>query len=414
MNSLIKEIEYAIKNAVEEYVQCISSKYEEIDIEDLEEIWNDVSKSMKLSVTMKSSGKVKSTTTAKPNGCPYKFIKGAKQDTICGSNAKDGNVYCSRHKKYEGTEVKEKKSSPDPKRSTVKPKSKSRSPVKSTQRVLRKNKNIDKLWHPETCLVFKSAKERTVVGKCVNDKLIDLTEKDIDECRKWGFSFLPIDDDESSEDDSSSEEEKERFIYMEAPSSCASGKKFWECKISGDNYITRYGKVGKDGSTKEKSFESFDIASTEMDKMINSKSKKGYENKTSKKVETIKEIAKDKKTSKSTSKSFSTPSDIEDALNELQGTSSDQSDEEEKVIQNALGLGEKSYVAPQEEDDDEEDEEEDDEEEKDILGKNFIPNALGLRIKSDVAPLEDDDDDEEEEEMLIEEFDEDEDEDEDE
>ena len=377
MNSLTKGIESAIKNAIEEYVQCISQKYEEIDIDDLEELWNDVSKSMKISVTMKSPGKATTTKTnpvasADPNGCPYKFIKGTKQDTTCGAKAKEGNVYCSRHKKYEGTEPKERKSSPDPKRSTIKSKkSKSRSPAKSTQRVLRKNKKLDKLWHPETGLVFKSAKERTVVGKCVDDKLIDLTEEDIEECRKWGFSFVPLDEDEDDEGDESSDDEKsvvttpkERFIYMEAPSSSASGKKFWECKVVGETYTTCHGKVGKDGSTKEKTFESFDLATKEMDKMIKAKSKKGYE-------ETPKKVSK-KKESKD---SFRTPSDIEDALNELQGTSSD---EKEEDFENAAG-------------------------------KKFIPNALGLRGKAVAAPPNDEDDDEEEE-MLIEEFEDEEDE----
>ena len=377
MNSLTKGIESAIKNAIEEYVQCISQKYEEIDIDDLEELWNDVSKSMKISVTMKSPGKATTTKTnpvasADPNGCPYKFIKGTKQDTTCGAKAKEGNVYCSRHKKYEGTEPKERKSSPDTKRSTIKSKkSKSRSPAKSTQRVLRKNKKLDKLWHPETGLVFKSAKELTVVGKCVDDKLIDLTEEDIEECRKWGFSFVPLDEDEDDEGDESSDDEKsvvttpkERFIYMEAPSSSASGKKFWECKVVGETYTTCHGKVGKDGSTKEKTFESFDLATKEMDKMIKAKSKKGYE-------ETPKKVSK-KKESKD---SFRTPSDIEDALNELQGTSSD---EKEEDFENAAG-------------------------------KKFIPNALGLRGKAVAAPPNDEDDDEEEE-MLIEEFEDEEDE----
>jgi predicted DNA-binding WGR domain protein len=374
MNSLTKGIESAIKNAIEEYVQCISQKYEEIDIDDLEELWNDVSKSMKISVSMKSPGKATTTKTNSvasedPNGCPYKFIKGAKQDTTCGAKAKEGNVYCSRHKKYEGTEPKERKSSPDPKRSTVKSKkSKSRSPPKSTQRVLRKNKKLDKLWHPETGLVFKSAKERTVVGKCVDDKLIDLTEEDIEDCRKWGFSFVPLDDEDEGDESSDDEKSvvttpKKRFIYMEAPSSSASGKKFWECKVVGETYTTCHGKVGKDGSTKEKTFESFDLAAKEMDNMIKAKSKKGYEE-TPKKVSN-KETPKD---------SFRTPSDIEDTLNELQGTSSDEKEEELEDFENTAG-------------------------------KKFIPNALGLSGKA-VAAHSNDEDDDEEEEMLIEEFDE--------
>ena len=110
-----------------------------------------------------------------------------------------------------------------------------------------------------------------------------------------------------------------------------------------------------------------------MDKIIKSKSKKGYE-----KVKPINQIKKDtpvKKTNKndkSTSDSFRTPSDIEDALNELQGNS-DQSEEDDEII-----------------------------------GKDFIPNAIGLRGKAYVAPHDDGED--EEEEMLIEEREEDDDE----
>jgi predicted DNA-binding WGR domain protein len=326
---------------------------------------------MKISVTMKSAVKARSVDATDPVGCPYMFIKGAKQDQTCGAKTKAGNVYCSRHKKYEGTDQKERKSSPDPKRNTVKPKSKSRSPVKERQRVLRKNRTFDKLWHPDTGLVFKSAKERSVIGKCVDDKIVNLTEEDIDECRKWGFSFIPLEDPDADleEDNSSDEEEvdtdpKERSIYMEAPSSSASGKKFWECKVSGENYSTNHGKVGKEGSKKEKIFESFAIASKEMDKIVKAKSKKGYV------VVTIASVVKETTVKKSQGDDcFKDPSDIEDALNELQGDSSDNSDLEEE----------------------------------DDIGNKFIPDALGLRGGATTPPLDDEDEDEE---MLIEDFDE--------
>jgi predicted DNA-binding WGR domain protein len=371
MNSLTKGIEYAIKNAIDEYVKCISTKCEDIDIDDLGELWDEVSKSIKISVTMKSAIKARSVDTTDTVGCSYMFIKGAKQDQTCGAKTKAGNVYCSRHKKYEGTEQKERKSPPDPRRSTVKPKSKSRSPVKEKQRVLRKNKTLDKLWHPETGLVFKSAKERTVIGKCVDEKIVNLKEEDIDECRKWGFSFIPLEDPDADleEDNSSDEEEvdtapKERSIYMEAPSSSASGKKFWECKVSGENYSTNHGKVGKKGITKEKIFESFAIASKEMDKIVKTKSKKGY------KVVTTATVVKETQVKKSrVDDCFKDPSDIEDVLDELQGDSSDNSDLEEEHG----------------------------------IGKKFIPNALGLRGKATALPLDDDD---ENEDMLIEDFDE--------
>ena len=365
MNSLTKGIESAIKSAIEEYVQNISSKYDEIDVDDLEKLWNDISKTMKISVSFKED-KQRSTVNAltstnagtevSSRGCPYKFIKGAKRDQTCGGNAQEGNVYCSRHKKHEGAEQKERKATPDPKRSIVKPKTKSKnlSPVKSIQRVLRKHKIVGKLWHPETGLVFKSAKERIVIGKIVDDNLVDLTDEDYDDCRKWGFSFSPPEDKELEEDSSDDEvNEKdesstETKIYLMASSSSASGKKFWECKVSGVNYTTRHGKVDKDGTTKSKVFDSNSDALKEMNKMIAIKKKKGY--------------------SDDTNESLNTPSDIENVLNELQGSSSDQSDEEKDEVERNLG-------------------------------KKFIADAIGLNKKE----VEDDD---EGDDMLVEEYEE--------
>ena len=424
MNSLTKGIESVIKNAIEEYVQSISTKYEDIDIDDLEELWNEVSKTMKISVSTKSAktpvnaSKPSSKATSNDSdgdGCPYKFIKGAKQDQTCGSKAKEGNVYCSRHKKYEGTEQKERKASPIPKKGTIKPsKSKSRSPAKAVQRVLRKHKTLSKLWHPETGLYFRSDNERVVVGKIVDDKLVDLTEEDIDECRRWSFSFVPPNeaelegDSSSDEDDEKKETSQKVSIYMVAASSSASGQKFWECKIDGVNYTTRHGKVGNDGTTKEKVFDTFLDAMKEFTKMVKTKTKKGYVDdnsastlveeepkKVSKKKDKVKEeepkkvSKKDKKVTpppspvssvkssksskKKDSEKFRDPSDIEDALNELQGASSDNSDVEE-------------------------------EEETKTLGKKFIPDALVLSKK---ATADDDEEEfEDDEEMLVEEYEE--------
>ena len=48
MCSITKEIESVIKNSIEEYIQCICSKYQEIRPSDLQEIWNDISKERKV------------------------------------------------------------------------------------------------------------------------------------------------------------------------------------------------------------------------------------------------------------------------------------------------------------------------------------------------------------------------------
>ena len=40
--------------------------------------------------------------------------------------------------------------------------------------VLKKNKNIDKIWHPESTLVFKSDKDKIVIGRYTQNSFISL------------------------------------------------------------------------------------------------------------------------------------------------------------------------------------------------------------------------------------------------
>ena len=54
---------------------------------------------------------------------------------------------------------------------------------------LKKNKIIDKIWHPESTLVFKSSTEKKVIGRCVDDEFISLDEEGLSLCEKWGFKY---------------------------------------------------------------------------------------------------------------------------------------------------------------------------------------------------------------------------------
>lgn len=132
------------------------------------------------------------------SGCPYIYTKGEKEGQSCGINPKGSVVYCTRHKKYEGQEPKQKKIVPSAKKSIAgSTPSKVSAPVaKEVNIVLRKNKVIDKLWHSATGMVFKSAKERIVIGKFVDDKLLPLSKEDIDICMSHSFAY-----DESWKDD---------------------------------------------------------------------------------------------------------------------------------------------------------------------------------------------------------------------
>jgi len=62
-----------------------------------------------------------------------------------------------------------------------------------------------------------------------------------------------------------------RFEFKDAKS-----HKFWEIEIEGDGFTVRYGKFGTDGQVQTKTFASDDKAQAEAEKVIKSKTKKGY------------------------------------------------------------------------------------------------------------------------------------------
>ena len=100
-------------------------------------------------------------------------------------------MYCSKHKKYEGTAPKSAKKTtlPEPKKTIVPTVKKVSPPTKKNNLILMKNKKIDKFVHQESGLVFKSEKEKNVIGKLCDDKIKALSFEDIDNCKKYGFKY---------------------------------------------------------------------------------------------------------------------------------------------------------------------------------------------------------------------------------
>lgn len=70
------------------------------------------------------------------------------------------------------------------------------------------------------------------------------------------------------------------FVGEDASRGVASSAKFWEVTVDGTNLIVRFGKIGTNGQTTEKSFASQEAAEAEAAKLIASKTKKGYVEKT--------------------------------------------------------------------------------------------------------------------------------------
>ena len=223
MEALMQEINNNIRLSVHTFIKKVSDKHD-LDFEELIVMWEnsgtddilqpkqvtkpvrktekptkiidfDKEKELFGSDTGSDSGhkNTKSLNTAgtSSSGCPYIYTKGEKEGQSCGIKPKGSSVYCTRHKKYEGQEPKQKKIVPSAKKSIAgNSPSKVSAPVaKEVNTVLRKNKIIDKLWHSATGMVFKSAKERVVIGKFVDDKLFPLTKEDIDICMSHSFAY---------------------------------------------------------------------------------------------------------------------------------------------------------------------------------------------------------------------------------
>lgn len=320
MNSLIQTIEQAIKVAFEEYTDRIVKEYNEVDRKELQILWQNVVSDFKISIK-----------PPPPAGCPYEYVRTPKAGTRCNAKPKNENVYCARHKKYENKPLKTRKVVPSPKKS-IKPKTKKTSPVpKKTQRVLRTNRELGVLWHPDTGFVFNSAKDRTVTQRVVDGKVRDLADEDIDDCKKWGFAFeLPYEGVSSDEEETALTEHR---VYLVADSK--SGQKFWEVVVNDTSYTVRYGKVGKNGASKTKEFASNAAAMKELAKQQGKKEQKGYEvqthnahNDSSSEEE---EPPPKSKKRRAPEVEESSDDDIQDVLEEVQENA-------EKYISKALGV----------------------------------------------------------------------------
>ena len=80
--------------------------------------------------------------------------------------------------------------------------------------ILQKLSALNTVWHPESGLVFKSQKERLVIGSYVNDNLVDLDEDSLALCEEWNFkpdeSLLANEEDEQPTDEEPEEESNEQ------------------------------------------------------------------------------------------------------------------------------------------------------------------------------------------------------------
>jgi hypothetical protein len=204
----------SIENLVQEYTLAISEEYE-IEIKDLQELWKKISKKQIKSSKDEESKTTKKKTQSKSKKndeedkgdgqCNYVYTRKPRSGERCSVKVKSGGLYCSTHKGSENKSPKEKSVIP---KVTKKESPKKESPKKEVIRkpTFRLNNDIKKHVHPETNLVLKSATDKKIIGKLENKEIIDLTEEDIEICKKYGFI---IDDEQLEKLKSNNEEEEE-------------------------------------------------------------------------------------------------------------------------------------------------------------------------------------------------------------
>ena len=185
MNKILTTIESVINDAVNNYISVISENYN-IDAKELKNLWDNNKSDDTKSVASKTSTKsVASKTSTKSKAkndvtCIYKYIKGKQEGQLCGKNAKLDSNYCTKHLKFETDGQKEKKSI-IPKEEVVK--------VSKVEKCIRYNKEINRWWHQETKLIFKSNLDKVVVGIYRNDNIEKLNDDDCNVCEKYGFKY---------------------------------------------------------------------------------------------------------------------------------------------------------------------------------------------------------------------------------
>ena len=188
MNKMLTTIESVINDAVNNYISVISENYN-IDAKELKNLWDNNKSDDTKSVASKTSTKSVATKSKTKNDltCIYKYIKGKQEGQLCGKNAKSDSNYCTKHLKFETDGQKEKKSI-IPKEEVVK--------VSKVEKCIRYNKEINRWWHQETKLIFKSNLDKVVVGIYRNDNIEKLNDDDCNVCEKYGFKYTKNEVDE--------------------------------------------------------------------------------------------------------------------------------------------------------------------------------------------------------------------------
>lgn len=109
------------------------------------------------------------------NKCIYKFTKSPKMGQECGvSIRKEGSFYCSKHTRYKKVIEDDKQVSDSTELKKI---------------AIRLHPDLKKFVHNTSGLVFFSKSEQVVYGKLINGVILELSDNDIEICKKYQFKY---------------------------------------------------------------------------------------------------------------------------------------------------------------------------------------------------------------------------------
>lgn len=209
--NIISQFESCLKDMVENYSNIIAEKYN-IDSKELEDIWNELNRDIKISIlnnkekiskdkdTKEKVTKDKDIDEKCSTSCVYVYTRGENKGEVCGSKTKDTN-FCSKHKKFENQTVKPKQKVVEP---TIKSKivasptlssssSEKISPIKELENkhklIFTNHKELNKLWNKETGLFINNKTDKIIIGKIIDNVICPLSKNDIELCKVKSLKY---------------------------------------------------------------------------------------------------------------------------------------------------------------------------------------------------------------------------------
>jgi len=207
---MLKAIEKIIKSNVEDFCRDISIKYQ-IPYDELVNIWkgshNEKVKQRKVESVSTDEPSISSSSTDEPSisssstdepsisssstdepsissedeqKCPKIMKKGKNKGKKCGNKPRKNCIYCSKHKNFEGTLEEEpiRQNVPDIPSNTV----------NRMKWVIHPVLNL--WWDPNTSFIKKSENDDIIIGKCVDNKRVKLSDKDKKLCTSKNLTYI--------------------------------------------------------------------------------------------------------------------------------------------------------------------------------------------------------------------------------